>query len=273
MRNYKKPLCYLLLSAISLFFIFPVVWVLVTSLKAPVDAVSFWQFTQPPRLSNYRDAWNSAGFSTSFFNTLLIAIGAVALSLVAGFLMAYSLIRAPIGRRMKGFFQKGINFMRIIPEMVFLIPLFVLYQKFGLYDTKLGLVLAFQVLTLPYCILLLCNFIVDLPEDLEWAARLDGCSELQVLTKVVVPLTLPGIVTSGILSFITVWTSLMFPLALSYSQAQTIAVSISSFKGYGSFNWPVMAAAALMVTIPQIILFSMCNKYLISGYTMGAVKE
>lgn len=264
---------YALLTLLALFFIFPVIWILVTSLKLPVDARDFFQFSAPLQFKNYVDAWNSGGFSRSFLNTLIISAGTVLVSLFAGFLMAYSLIRSPIGERVKSFFKKGVNSMRIIPEMVFLIPLFVLYQQSHLYDTKLGLILAFQVLTLPYTILLLCNFIGDLPSDLEWAARLDGCSERKVLTKIVLPLTMPGIVTSGILAFITVWTSLMFPLALAYSNAQTIAVSISSFKGYGSFNWPVMAAASLIVTIPQILLFSACNKYLISGYTLGAVKE
>ena len=272
-KNRGLIVAYVLLSIISLFFIFPVIWILVTSVKLPVDAKNFFQFSTHLQFKNYIDAWNSGGFSESFMNTLVISIGTVALSLFAGFLMAYAIIRSPIGWRVKRLFQNGINSMRIIPEMVFLIPLFVLYQQFKLYDTKLGLILAFQVLTLPYCILLLCNFIGDLPPDLEWAARLDGCSERQVLTKIVLPLIMPGFVTSGILAFITVWTSLMFPLALAYSNAQTIAVLISSFKGYGSFNWPVMAAASLIVTIPQIILFSFCNKYLISGYTLGAVKE
>lgn len=273
MKKCKNVIRYLLLIVLSLFFIFPVVWIFVTSLKKPVDATNFLRFTTAPQFENYKKAWTTAGFGVSYLNTVWIALGSVLLSLAAGFPMAYALVRAPIGSRLKKMYTTSINSMRIIPEMVFLIPLFVLYQKTGLYDTRIGLILAFQILTLPYCILLLCNFVREVPEDLEGAARLDGCSEGQILTKVVLPLTMPGIVTSGILAFITIWTSLMFPLALSYSKAETVAVSISSFKGYGSFNWPVMAAAALMVTIPQIILFGFCNKYLISGYTMGSVKE
>lgn len=273
MKKRSGFFAYIILIFIALFFIFPVIWLLVTSVKLPVDAKSFFRFSAPLQFHNYMDAWNAGGFQASFRNTLVISLGTVMISLFSGFLMAYSIVRSPVDSRIKSFFMGGINSMRIIPEMVFLIPLFILYQKIGLYDTKIGMIFAFQALTLPYTILLLCNFIRDLPVDLEWAARLDGCSERQVITQIVLPLVLPGIMTSGILSFITVWTSLMFPLALGYSNAQTIAVSISSFKGYGSFNWPVMAAASLIVTIPQIILFSFCNKYLVSGYTMGAVKE
>ncbi|MBR3276915.1 MAG: carbohydrate ABC transporter permease [Eubacterium sp.] len=272
--NRKKTLfVYILLIVISLFFAFPVIWIFVTSFKLPVDATNFWSMTIPPRFDNYIKAWKNSGFAQAFVNTLVIAVVTVLISLVAGFLMAYAIKRSPIGKKVKSFFFGGVYSMRIIPEMVFLIPLFILYQQTRLYDTKIGMIFAFQVLTLPYCIMLLCNFIGDIPEDLEWAARLDGCREGQMMSRVVLPLAMPGIVTSGILAFITVWTSLMFPLTLAYSRAQTIAVSISVFKGYGSFNWPVMAAAAMIVTIPQIILFAFCNKYLISGYTMGAVKE
>lgn len=273
MRSFKVFITYFLLTVISFFFIFPVIWIFVTSLKNSVDASHFFQFTNGIHFENYVEAWNSAGFKTSFLNTIIIAVGTVVISLLIGFPAAYALVRSPIGKKFKSFFNVSINSMRVIPEMVFLIPLFVLYQRTKLYDTLPGMIFAFQILTLPYCILLLCNFIRGIPEELEEAARIDGCPEKRILTKVMVPLVMPGIVTSGILAFISVWTGLMFPLALSYSKAQTVAVSISTFKGYGAFNWPVMAAASLMVTIPQIILFAFCNKYLITGYTMGAVKE
>ena len=264
---------YIIISVISLLFAFPVIWVLVTSLKKPIDATSFWRFTFPPKFDNYVAAWTNSGFSKAFINTVIISVATVAISLFAGFLMAYAIMRSPINNKLRKFLFNGVYSMRIIPEMVFLIPLFILYQETRLYDTRIGLIFAFQVLTLPYCIMLLCNFIRDIPEDLEWAGRLDGASEGKVMSRIVLPLCMPGIVTSGILAFITVWTSLMFPLALAYSKATTVAVTISVFKGYGSFNWPVMAAASMIITLPQILLFAFCNKYLISGYTMGAVKE
>lgn len=272
-RTRQSIIRYILITVISALFAFPVIWVLVTSLKKPVDATSFFQFTSPPRFENYLDAWLNSGFSKAFINTLVISVFTVLISLFAGFLMAYAIMRSPINSKVRQFFFNGVYSMRIIPEMVFLIPLYILYQETKMYDTIVGLILAFQVLTLPYCIMLLCNFIRDIPADLEWAARLDGCSEAKVMSRVVLPLCMPGIVTSGILAFISVWTALMFPLALAYSRATTVAVTISIFKGYGSFNWPVMAAASMIITIPQIILFAFCNKYLISGYTMGAVKE
>jgi ABC-type glycerol-3-phosphate transport system permease component len=271
MQRFQAFLRYFLLILLSVLFLFPVIWMMLTAVKTPVAAASIQSFPTDPQWGNFVKAWNTAGFGKAFTNTVVIGLGTVLLSLVAGLPMAYSICRYPV--KGKSVISSGIVAMRILPEMVFLIPLFVLFQKTGLYDTQIGMILAFQILTLPYTIWLLRSFILGIPEELEQAARIDGCSEVQVLTRVTLPLVLPGVVTSGILAFITVWTSLMFPLALAYSKSQTVAVAISSFKGYGAFNWPIMAAAALIVTMPQIVLFSMINKYLVSGYTMGAVKE
>ena len=125
MKKIGPILRYAALVLIALFFIFPVIWMLVTSLKLPVDAKDCFRFSAAPQFSNYVDAWQTGGFGKSFVNTLLISIGTVRLSLFAGFLAAYALMRSPISDRVKGFFNRGVNSMRIIPEMVFLIPLFV----------------------------------------------------------------------------------------------------------------------------------------------------
>jgi multiple sugar transport system permease protein len=270
MRSWKKLFTYLALSLLSLVFLFPVLWMGMTSIKMPVDATNFWILPRNPQWGNYLKAWQTAGFGKAFLNTFEIGIGTVLVSLLAGLPMAYSLARFRLpGQRLV---SSSLLTLRIIPEMVFLLPLFVLYRRSGLFDTKLGMVLAFQILTLPFSVWLLRSFIQGVPEELENAARIDGCSEASILWRITVPIILPGVVTSCILAFITVWTSLMFPLALAYSEAQTVSVAIAGFKGYGAFNWPVMAAAALIVTIPQIIMFSLINRYLVSGYTLGAVK-
>jgi ABC-type glycerol-3-phosphate transport system permease component len=271
MRLLNKSLIYIGLCLLSLVFVFPILWMAVTALKQPVDASEFWVWTTAPQWQNFADAWNTAGFSDAFLNTFEIGIGTVLVSLLAGLPMAYSLVRYTL--RGKEVYSSSIILLRILPEMVFLLPLYVIYRKTGLFDTKLGMVLAFQILTLPYAVWLLRSFVAGVPEELENAARIDGCSEFELLWRITFPLILPGVVTVSILTFITVWTSLMFPLTLAYSKAQTVAVAISSFKGYGTFNWPIMAAAALCVTVPQIFMFSFINKYLVAGYTMGAVKE
>lgn len=271
MQSWKKLLTYLALSLLSMAFLFPILWMILTSLKTPIDATDLWNLPSDPQWGNYVKAWNTAGFGKAFLNTFEIGIGTVLLSLVVGMPMAYSLARFRLPGQ--SFVGSSLLTLRILPEMVFLLPLYILYRRSGLFDTKLGMILAFQILTLPYCVWLLRSFIQGIPIELENAARIDGCSEPMILWRITSPLILPGIVTSGILAFITVWTSLMFPLTLAYSEAQTVSVAIAGFKGYGAFNWPVMAAASLIVTIPQILMFSLINRYLVAGYTMGAVKQ
>jgi multiple sugar transport system permease protein len=269
-KGFSRAGAYLGLTVVSLLFLLPIIWMGLTSIKRPVDATDLWMWPLNPVWSNFSDAWNTAGFQGAFTNTVIIGIGSVLITLLAGFPMAYAIVRYPV--RGKTFFGGSILLLRILPEMLFLLPLYVLYRTTGLFDTKIGMVLAFQVLTLPYGVWLLRSFILDVPEELEDAARIDGCSEWSLLWRVTFPLVSPGLATTAVLTFITVWTSLLFPLSLAYSQAQTVSVAISGFKGYGAFNWPVMAAAALIVTLPQVVLFGAVNRYIISGLTAGAVK-
>jgi multiple sugar transport system permease protein len=270
-KKSQQALTYALLILFSAGFLLPVLWLLITSLKTPIQAANFMTLPTVPQWKNYLDAWKTAGFSDAFINTFEIGIGTVLLSTLAGLPMAYSLVRYTV--RGSSTSSNSLLVLRVIPETVFLLPLFVLFRTTGLFDTKLGMILAFQIITLPYSVYLLKSFIQGVPEEIENAARIDGCSEFLVPWRITLPLIMPGVLTSAIISFISVWTSLLFPLTLAYSNAQTVSVAISSFKGYGTFNWPVMAAAAICVTVPQIIMFSLINKYLVAGYTMGAVKE
>jgi len=262
---------YILLIIISFLFLFPVLWLFLTSLKEPINvSKGFEAFESGIKWDNYQSAWNTSKFDISFYNTLIVGFGTVIISILVGTPMAYSLARYSL--RGKQFLSGFLIFVRMLPEILFLLPLYSIYRTTGLFDTKIGLILAFQILTLPYTVWLQRSFILNVPNDLEEAARIDGCSDFQVLRKITLPLIAPGVVATSILSFIAVWTSLLFPLTLAYSNAQTVSISIANFKGYGSFNWPVMAAACVIATVPQIILFSFINKYLVSGLTMGAVK-
>ncbi|MHC1783986.1 MAG: carbohydrate ABC transporter permease [Anaerolineaceae bacterium] len=267
----QRTTTYILLSLLSALFLLPIIWLALTSLKTPIQAADFMSLPATPQWMNYIDAWKTAGFGDAFINTFEIGLGTVLLSTLAGLPMAYSLVRYTL--KGSSATSGGMLALRVIPETVFLLPLYVLFRQTGLFDTKLGMILAFQIVTLPYSIYLLKSFIQGVPEEIENAARIDGCSEFLIPWRITLPLIMPGVLTSAIIAFISVWTSLLFPLTLAYSKAQTVSVAISSFKGYGTFNWPVMAAAAICVTVPQIIMFSLINKYLVAGYTMGAVKE
>ena len=155
---------------------------------------------------------------------------------------------------------------------MFMLPLYVIFQQTGLFDTQLGIILAFQIFNMPLSAWLIRQFVSEVPAELDEAALLDGASLWQVLWHVIIPTIRPGIVAAAVLSFIGVWTNLLLPLALTYSATPMVATTIANFKGYGSFDWPVMAAAAIISLAPQFLFFLFAQKYIIKGLTLGAVK-
>ena len=262
---------YLLLSIISLIFLLPIIWLVVVSVETPRNVETSLSSVMTALIDNYSEAWRTGGFESAFINTFVISIFAVLLSDLLGLPMAFVLARAK--GRGYGFMERLLFFFRMLPEMVFLLPLFVIYRKIGLFDTAIGMILAFQIITLPYTVVLLKSYIYKLSPSLEDAGRVDGCTERQVLFQITAPAIATGLAATSILCFISIWTNLMFPLVLSYSEAQTVSIAIASFKGYGTFKWSTMAAGAVLTTLPQLILFGFINKYLVAGLTAGAVKE
>jgi multiple sugar transport system permease protein len=169
-------------------------------------------------------------------------------------------------------FEVGMMVIRMLPEILFMLPLYSIFQQSGLFDTQLGIVLAFQIFNTPYSAWLIRQFVSEVPVELDEAALLDGASTWQVLWHVIIPAIRPGLVAAAVLSFIAVWTNLLLPLALTYSETPMVATTIANFKGYGSFDWPVMAAAAIISLAPQFMFFLFAQKYIIKGLTLGAVK-
>ncbi|MDI6871103.1 MAG: carbohydrate ABC transporter permease [Bacillota bacterium] len=271
-KRLTNLLPYVALTAVALVFLAPLVWTILTSLKSQLDALAIppvWKFA--PIWRNYLDAWQSRDFAMSFFNTTYVALFSIGISLLLGIPAGYALARFRLSGN--NTVEVGLLVVRMLPEMLFIIPMYALYRKFGLYDTPLGLVLAFQIFNLPYTIWLLRQFISEVPLEIEEAARIDGCSTNQILWRVILPLIAPGVVATAILAFIVVWTNLLIPLALTYTDSPLIATTIANFRGYGGFNWPVMAAGSVIAIIPQFIFFLFAQKYIIRGLTLGAVKE
>jgi multiple sugar transport system permease protein len=262
---------FLTLAVISIVFLSPVVWIGLTALKTQRQALQLppvWAFE--PQWQNFVMAWQSNDFGKSFLVTTSVSIFSVALTIAFSIPAGYVLAR--YRRRWLSTFEIGIMVIRMLPEILFMLPLYVIYQKLGLFDTQIGIILAFQIFNIPYSTWLIRQFITEVPAELDEAAVLDGASMWQVLWYIIVPTIRPGIVAAAVLSFIAVWTNLLLPLALTYNQTPMVATTIANFKGYGSFNWPVMAAAAIISLAPQFVFFLFAQKYIVKGLTLGAVK-
>jgi multiple sugar transport system permease protein len=261
--------------------VFPFVWILLTSLKSPGDIISV-----PPKLlfqptfDNYaalvigeqRGQYSSTrpDFPRFFLNSIIISIGAVALSVAAGIPAAYALVRFnfPLKNALAFLFMS----FRFVPFIAFVIPLYLIFQQVGLYNTHLGLILVYQLITLPFTIWMLRSFFLEVPPETQEAALIDGCSWFGVLTRVILPLSMPGISVTVILGFIFCWNAFNYPLMLAGRQTFPVTVGAIQFISYEQVLWGQMAAATIVAALPQLLLSLMVQKYIVRGLTMGAVK-
>ena len=264
-----------------LWTVFPFVWILLTSLKSPGDILTVPpQFVFEPTFDNYLAlVFGSKGgqysstrpdFPLFFLNSLIISFGAVILSVAAGIPAAYALARFTFPMK------ESIGFVlmsfRFVPFIAFVIPLYILYQRLGLYNTHAGLIFAYQLITLPFTIWMLRSFFMEIPLEIQEAAKIDGCSWFGVLTRVILPLSMPGIAVTVILGFMFCWNAFNYPLMLARRQTFPVTVGAIQFISYEQVLWGQMAAATIVAALPQLLLSLMVQKYIVRGLTMGAVK-
>jgi multiple sugar transport system permease protein len=261
--------------------VFPFVWILLTSLKSPGDIISVPpKFAFTPTVHNYaalvlgeqRGEYASTrpDFPLFFLNSMIISIGAVALSVAAGIPAAYALARFAFpGKNALAFVFMSFRF---VPFIAFVIPLYLLYQRIGLYNTHAGLIFAYQLITLPFTIWMLRSFFQEIPLEIQEAAKIDGCSWLGVLIRVILPLSMPGIAVTVILGFIFCWNAFNYPLMLAGRQTFPVTVGAIQFISYEQVLWGQMAAATIVAAVPQLVLSLMVQKYIVRGLTMGAVR-
>lgn len=257
--------------------IFPFYWSLITSVKSVRE-----QNFSPPTIfpltftiNNYIDALtsNAPQFSKDLLNSAICAASATILCLLFGSLCAYAIARLKF--RGKGIILGIVLSVNMIPLIGLVGPLYVLFtsQSFYVYNTYVALIIPYIVISLPLTVWFLTSFFRDLPADLEEAALVDGDTRLGALWHVVLPLTAPGVFTTAILSFIAAWNDFLFGLTLTTdSTAQPVTVAIPLFNGEHTINYGDLGAAAVIVTIPLVILVLIFQRRIVSGLTAGAVK-
>jgi multiple sugar transport system permease protein len=263
-----------------LFALFPIVWMVLISLKS-TDELFTTQFVFTPTTDNYYaiifgDPRASAGvvakqdFPRNFLNSLVVSSGAVAVSLLVGVPAAYALARY----NFKGKDNLAFTFLsfRFAPELVVIIPLSLIYRQLGLYDSYFGIIWVYQLITLPLLIWVLRSYFEDISPDIEQAAMIDGYPWYQIFWKILLPLVRPGLAAAALLAFVFAWNNFIFPLVLGASNVQTVTVSALGYISSAQAFFNRMAAAAVISSLPQIILALSIQRYLIRGLSFGAVK-
>ena len=160
----------------------------------------------------------------------------------------------------------------LLPEFLFVIPIFTFYQWTGLYGTLVGLALLYQVHALPLSIWLLASFFREIDPAIDEAALIEGCGHWRTLTRIYVTCALPGLCTTAILNAIWMWNELAIALGLTFSNAQPVTVGITSFRGYTSLDWRAMSAASIVAIVPMLLFAVAAQKHIVKGMTLGAVK-
>jgi multiple sugar transport system permease protein len=259
---------YVTLGSLLLFFLFTLGWMVLSSFKSNVQVTAYpplWVFT--PTLQNYVDVFTKNPFSSYMLNSTIIAVTAVGIGLVCGLPAAYSMARHR---------QAGLGFLvltaRILPGIAFLVPLFVIYRQLGLINTHVGIILTHIIVVLPMIVWIMAGFFEDIPLELEDAALIDGCSRVATFARIVLPLSLPGIVAATILSFIASWNNFIFVLILGGKDTITLPMAVYRFVSFEDVNWGGLTAAATIITMPILALSLVVQRFLAGGLTMGAIK-
>ena len=250
------------------FFLLPLLWMLLNALKTPLQIVELPPklfFT--PTLENFDNVFRSQNFLRYIYNSLVIAGGSTLLGLVLGLPAAFSI--AQYRQKKLAVF---ILISRMVPGITFLLPLFIMFRAFRLVDTYASLILSHLLVGLPFIVWVMVPFFESIPKDLVDAARVDGCGMFSTFLRIILPISMPGVVTGGILSFIFSWNNFMFSIVLASNRTKTVPVAIQNFIAYAQIDWGGLMAAAVTITLPVLIITVFTQKYVIRGLTAGAVK-
>jgi len=268
---FSKCLTWALVLAALAVTLFPIYWVFTVSIKSPADAFAsppLWLFS--PVWDHYAKLWDKEIFRDSFFNSAVITTVAVTLSLVISIPAAYALCRMrPRGAKL---IAMWLLLAYMLPEFLFIIPMYGLYQAVNLYDTHFGMALVYQAHALPFSIWMLRSFFNEVPRALDEAAALEGCGHWQILRQVYLPASLPGVAAVAVLNAIWIWNELAIALGLTFADAQTVTVGVTSFRGYTNIDWGAMSAASIAALLPMLLLSFLVQRHIVKGLTLGAVK-
>ncbi len=273
-----------LLVLVSLIYVFPIYWTLITALKTSLEIFTYPPIFFPTKidLSNFYTPGNVFGAVSQtaigsipwMINSTVVAIFA---TLISTFLIAAPASYALVRYIKSVWLARLILFMTMIPEAVFMVPFFLIVIKLNILNTWWALIITYISFTAPFATWLLMGFFNDIPKSVEEAAQIDGLSPYQIFYRISLPLIMPGVVAAIILNFISCWNELLYALILTYSPfpsgAQTVPVFLTSFIIVEkSFAWGGLAAAGIFTMLPTIILGVIAQKYLARGLTLGAVK-
>ena len=277
----RNLLLFLVTLPVFFFIFFPILWLLSASFSTQVElfTVPLHWIPQHPTIQNYMEIFFPSQatssvprtFAVALLNSFKIASAVTVICILIGSLAAYALVRIPFGLN-RGI-QLGIIATRMIPEVSLILPLFIIASSLQLINKPIVLILTYMSFALPYAIWLMAAYFQTVPVELEEAARLDGCTRLGILFRVVMPISVPGLVSTAMFVFLLAWDEFFYALIFTSTlQAKTIPVAIAEFVGRYVVNVNGMMAGGILAAVPPVLVALLFQRYIVSGMTAGAVK-
>lgn len=273
-KIFSKTYTYLVLILVSVFMVFPFIWLVLTSVKTEVQLfeVPVVILPHPFTMKNYSDVIADGSIFLYLKNSLIVAVATTAITLIVSLPAAYAL--AKIKFRFGKVFFLIILVIRMVPGVTQILPIFQILTKFKLINTRAGLVLSYLPGSVIFMIMLLRTFMYDFPQELEDAGRIDGLSITGVIRRLVIPVSLPGISSASLMCFLSAWNEFMYASVIIRSpELKTMPMGIQSYVSTFQIYWGKLTANAVIYVLPVILFTIFASKGLIQGMTAGAVKE
>ena len=270
MKYFRKCLAYLIAIFLFLISLFPLLWTLGVSLKSPQLANVYPPvFVFTPTLANYADLFVRFNFGPALLNSIMLSTSVLVIALVVGSIAAYSLARSRFGGKKLVY---SILVVQMIPAMVITFPLYLTIRRLGMIDTVRGLVFAQLTFHLPFVMWVMRQFFMQIPVEIDESARMDGASNYRLFFQIIMPISIPGLLSAGIFVFLGSWNDLLFPLMLTINRAVTVTLEATNFITTFDIFYSQIYASVILLIFPPIILTLFARRFIVAGLIGSSVK-
>jgi len=275
-RRWALILSYIFLVIFAVFFLIPPYYMIITSLKSNAEVAHLssnpWLLSQGFTFEHFRTLVKETDFLIYFKNTAIVTVCVVVITMVVSVFAAFSLGRMKFWG--SGILATGIFLTYLVPDSLLFIPLFQLVRGLGLLNSYWAMVLVYPTLTVPFCTWIMIGYFSSIPKELDEAAMIDGANHMQMLTRIFIPVALPGIIAATIFAFTVSWAAFVYPMAFLYSSDQLVLTvgTVTSLIRADVYQWGMLMAGALLAAAPPLIIYAFLMDYYIAGLTAGATK-
>jgi multiple sugar transport system permease protein len=272
----RRVLALVALAVIGLVYLFPLYWIVATSLKSKAEVFGSVPTLVPkaPTLAAFGDVLFERDFIRLLINSVIVCGAAMVLSIILGLAIAYPLTRLAVSRRLRANVLNWALSLRFLPPIAVVVPYFGIVRFIGIYDEPLALIFVYTLFNLPFALWMLRGFLVEIPLEVEEAAFVDGASRWQAFRRILLPLATPGVLASGIIIFAFAWSEFLFALILTATpRGQTFPVGVKGLVTQFEIIWNEMAAAGVIAIVVPLALMFAARRYVISGLTFGVIRE